>query len=802
MARARRGAVAVVSLVVVAGLAACSASTPSSAPAMHDRDVLPPGEDGSIPPSPHSTDQIPLYDGLTPLGSHVTDTAITRYFKDDPLGDASGTPEPVARSGLRIVRDAYHVPHIFGATRADAEFGAGWVAAEDRGLVLEVIRGAGRIAALDVPGIDAFAAANNLQAFDASPQTERFLTGQLAVADQFGAAGRRVRADAESYVAGINAYYRATHNTAAPWTVNDVVGASALIGAVFGRGGGNQVKDSLVLADLQQRLGATAGSQVFNDLREAHDPETPTTLTQRFPYESPPPGPTPGSAVVDPGSVQSMSALTARQHMSNALVVGPGRSASGTTVAVMGPQVGYYYPEILLEMDIHGGGLDARGASFPGTSLYVELGRGPHFAWSATSSGSENVDQFLDKLCNPDGTPATRHSDHYLFNGRCVAMTTFDAGYLHPGGGAPGGEVVFNQTVHGPVSGTCTVGGVPYAISTKRSTYGRDVVSGIAFADLNDGTVHDPQTFMSSMSKVEFTFNWFYADAHHVAYFSSGRLPERAPGTNPTLPTFGTGGFEWRGFLPPSAHPHAADPAGATLINWNNQPAPGWGAASDNWGEGPIDHVLLLRRGITEHPADATDLAGAMNQAATQDPRGLLVWPVVARVLAGAPGPDPTTQTAADLVTRWAGAGASLLDTTGAGSVDMPGAAILDQAWPGIVSAVLSPVLGPVAAEIPGDGGMSYVDKDLRTILGDRVTGRFSRTYCGNGDLSACRASLWSALQTAVDTLAFHQGPDPSAWRTPDQRITFQPGLLPNTMAYSNRPTFQQVVWFGRSGPG
>jgi acyl-homoserine lactone acylase PvdQ len=778
-------------------LSSCSSPEPVAAPPMHDRDVLPPGEGGSLPPGPHSTDQIPLYDGLTPLAGHVTASDLTRYFKDAPLGDTHGQTESVPDAGLRIIRDGYGVPHIFGETRADAEFGAGWVAAEDRGLVLEAIRGAGRLAALDVPGIDAFAAAGNLQSLDPTPQTEQFLSRQLDLAGGFGAQGRQVRADAESYVAGINAYYHTTRNTARPWTPNDVVAASALIGAVFGRGGGGQVEDALVLADLEQRLGATEGRQVFDDLREAHDPETPTTLRQPFVYEPAPTGPTPGSAVVDPGSVQNVSALTPRQHMSNALVLGPGRSATGTTVAVMGPQVGYYYPEILLEMDLHGGGLDARGASFPGTSLYVELGRGSNFAWSATSSGSENVDQFLDKLCNPNGSPATRQSDHYLFKGHCTGMTSFDAGYLSAGGGAPGGEVVFNQTVHGPVSGTCTVAGVPYAISTERSTHGRDVVSGLGFAELNDGAVHSPQTFLHAASKIEFTFNWFYADAHHVAHYSSGRLPMRAPGTDPTLPTIGTGQWEWRGFLTSGAHPQAIDPPGVTLINWNNQPAPGWGAASDNWGEGPIDHVLLLSDPVTGRQNHPSDLASAMNHAATEDPRGALVWSVIERVLAGGAAPDTRTQQAAQLVSQWVRAGASLLDTTGDGTVDMPGAAVLNQAWNGIVGAVLSPVLGPLTGEIRADGDMSYVDKDLRTILGDPVRGRFSRVYCGNGDLGACRSSLWSAVQRAADTLATDQGPNPDSWRLADQRITFQPGVLPNTMAGSNRPTFQQVVSFG-----
>ena len=34
----------------------------------------------------------------------------------------------------------------------------------------------------------------------------------------------------------------------------------------------------------------------------------------------------------------------------------------------MGPQVGYYSPQIFSEYELHGGGIDAEGVSFPGAS--------------------------------------------------------------------------------------------------------------------------------------------------------------------------------------------------------------------------------------------------------------------------------------------------------------------------------------------------------------------------------------------------------------------------------------------------
>ena len=61
--------------------------------------------------------------------------------------------------------------------------------------------------------------------------------------------------------------------------------------------------------------------------------------------------------------------------MSNALVVGASHSADGHPLAVFGPQVSYFAPQILMQEDLHSPDYDAEGASFPGTGL-VELGRG------------------------------------------------------------------------------------------------------------------------------------------------------------------------------------------------------------------------------------------------------------------------------------------------------------------------------------------------------------------------------------------------------------------------------------------
>ena len=100
----------------------------------------------------------------------------------------------------------------------------------------------------------------------------------------------------------------------------------------------------------------------------------------------------------------SSAALTScPRQMSNALLVDGAHSVDGHPIAVMGPQVGYYTPQILMEEDLHAPDFDAEGTSFPGTNFIVELGRGRNFAWSATSANTDNVDQVAEKVCDPNG---------------------------------------------------------------------------------------------------------------------------------------------------------------------------------------------------------------------------------------------------------------------------------------------------------------------------------------------------------------------------------------------------------------
>jgi len=823
----RLRALAVASLLAV--VAACSSEGDEAAPdTTAERDeqvaadvedrayyVLPPGNYGGLPTNDDSVDQLPLYDGLTPLRGDVTDADIEELFLPmdfAPVGET--TVVDVGRPGTSVVYDEYGIAHIEGETREDLAFGAGWVTARDRGLLLDFGRGPARAAVADVPGIDAFSLVTSAQQFVPSEAAEQLVSDQVdLLVETYGEEGEEILADLRAYADGLNAYYEANPDGTdrAPFTVEDVVAVTAFIGSIFGAGGGGEAANAELLAELQDRLGDERGRDVWEDLLQTDDPEAPTTIEETFEYGTLTGGDVEGSVVLDAGSVVSLDPREPEpgsaplveaepasvrvdaagdppaREASNWLTVAPEASAQGTSLAVMGPQLGYFYPEIVMQVHLEGPGIQAQGAAVPGLAMYVLIGRTPDYAWSLTSAGLDVRDVFVEELCEPDGSAPTRETASYRFEGDCVPFELFDAGVL---GDTP---IRYPVSVHGPVIGTATVDGRPVALTRQRSTFGRDALNVAALKAMTEGDAETVEDFYDVAHRFGFTFNWGYVNREGIGYFASGRLPVRAEGLDRRLPTWGTGEWEWQGFLERDEHPHAAGHPDDRLVNWNNQSAPGFMHA-DNELYGSVHRVEGFDR--WPEPAELADVVSIMNRAATEDVRST-VWPVVREVLGDA-APSPLAEQAVEIVDRWIEDDAPLLDADEDGAYDDAGAVVFDELWPAIERAVLDPVLGDVldaGVELRGIDGVSIVDKDLRTLLdADEVEGRFRVRYCGEGELAACRADLWAAIDGALATQAGERGTDPSAWRSEARRTTFVPGLIPDDFRTTNRPTYQQVL--------
>ena len=167
------------------------------------------------------------------------------------------------------------------------------------------------------------------------------------------------------------------------------------------------------------------GDQVWAAFREQNDPEAVLTLHngQSFPYGAATPAragvamPDAGTAharadssTTRPGrrrrrghrhqhrSPSSLGGLTARQTATGACPTRrwspAANSATGHPVAVFGPQTGYFAPQLLMLQELQGPGISSRGVAFSGLNLYTLIGRGPDYAWSATSAVQDITDTF------------------------------------------------------------------------------------------------------------------------------------------------------------------------------------------------------------------------------------------------------------------------------------------------------------------------------------------------------------------------------------------------------------------------
>ena len=236
------------------------------APAMAQTDyadtalnIIPSGQWGGVPVRPDADVQAKMYDGLTPLFDDVTKADLTTYFKSESFGVDTATPstiEAVPRPGVTIERDSYNVPHVNGATHDDGVWAAGWIAAEDRGLLLEQARYNARVAAIDVPASRRSSLISGLQQLHAQrPDRSRDREADARCSRPPGRRARRCWHDIDVFVTGINDYRAAQGSSIPPWTRNDVYALNALKGQFVGQGGGDEARRSQFFGGLQQRLG-------------------------------------------------------------------------------------------------------------------------------------------------------------------------------------------------------------------------------------------------------------------------------------------------------------------------------------------------------------------------------------------------------------------------------------------------------------------------------------------------------------------------------------------------------------------
>ena len=831
---------------------------------------------------PHCCEQLGMYAGLMYGTPGLQAADIPKYFKDSSFGVRDGDVERrySPRGDVTILRDkGFGVRHVYGRDRDGAMFGLGYAAAEDRLFFMDALRHAGR------GELSSFAGGSNTaqdaDQWEVAPYTEADLERQTKPPPGFPPAlAATVASDADNYIAGINRYiteakldptklpgeYAAIGRPQGPepWKRTDLIAAASLVGGIFGQGGGQEIAWTQIRHALTARFKRKRALKVFRDFRAAEDPEAPTTVLgrKRFPYQGPPRKLAKGSrAIYNRGTLRELkvvaatsgaaaSASTGRKGLldgllafpkaaSNAMLVSARESASGKPLMVAGPQVAYFNPQILMEQDVHAPaaagkpGIDARGASFIGLNLYVQLGRGRDYAWSATSAGQDMIDTYALELCQDDR--------HYRYRGRCEPMEVIEhINRWQPsvGDSTPAGTQTLRalRTKLGLVAGYATIGRKKVVLTRLRSTYFHEIDSAVGFMRFNDpAQIRNAADFQRAASDIGYTFNWFYTDAKQIAYFNSGANPARPKGLDPNFPVWGKPKFEWRGYNPEantskltpfSRHPQVIDQR--YLVSWNNKQAKGFRGADSNTFSSAYRSLLLedrlkplikgARKTTLPQMIDAMELAG------TTDLRAHVDLPLALKVI-GRPK-DSSLRRAVDQLRAWQRAGGRRIDGN-QDKVYEHAAAIrlLDAWWPLWVRAQFRPALGgkafkAIEAAVPLDnapnnhgdhlgsayqtGWYGYVRKDLRTVLGRKVRGRYARKYCGGGPLRRCRQVLRRSLRDAIraargDIYGGDKVCD-GAKRPGDQwcydAVHQRPvgGATQPLIPWINRPTYQQVV--------
>ncbi len=722
-------------------------------------------------------------------------------------------PEPEEEILCTIIRDDYGVPHVFADTKEGLGFGAGYAMAHDRLWQADVLRRAakGRLAEFGLASV----------ADDLATRTLWYSEAELQqIYDDWdpGAGNEHLKDMIEAYVDGINAYIELALNNQTtympveylaqglipylePFSVTDVVALTVLMGWRFGGCGGNEADFYEALLTLQAMHGDAAGGAIWSDLFPLNDPGAPVTI--------------PGSGCAGPLStgvasldipddfsqvLQGYGDFWASQDAlfkslgiptkfgSNAVPVSGTLSASGNTLELGGPQMGYSIPQIVWDLGLHGAGINAQGMAIPCAGPFILIGVSDYGAWTSTTGASDNMDiRILD--LNP------MNPFQYWHGGAWVDMearveTIYDAdGVAHNG--------TCYRSIYGPIIELEP--GENMAVTLHVPFYKNEITAEQGWEMFQEAT--NIAEFEAAVDHVECNHNFYWADTEgNIGFWHAGRFPIKPEGADRRLPLVGNGSQEWAGVTGPDDVPRCINPDQDWLANWNNKPIADWEYAESDfhWGEG--FRVQILMDAMTTFAAGGdltTDDMNMLNQiGGYHSTAGMnFAGNVTAAALASG---NVTLQAAGSYLAAWATATplpVSYVDlvspmwpTDPDPTYDHPGLTIFNRWYDEIVPEVFEGIL-PESLINEVKGSSSLLTRVFREDAGLLYPG-----YPSGGALDTL---IIEALEEAVDELTAEYGADMSTWLTPVRMQNYdETGGLPGAdlHPYMNRGTYNHIA--------
>jgi acyl-homoserine-lactone acylase len=248
---------------------------------------------------------------------------------------------------------------------------------------------------------------------------------------------------------------------------------------------------------------------------------------------------------------------------SNGIAIAPSNTVNHHALLLINPHTSFFFrSELQMQSDQ---GLDAYGAVTWG-QFFVYQGFNTHIGWMHTSTGADQLDEYLETVSKKGDRYYYKHGADEL----PMVVDTIVIAYKTPSGMAKKSFTVF-RTMHGPVTHAAGDKWVTFAMMEKP-------VDALVQSFTRTKT-HDYKSFRQTMDlHTNSSNNTIIADKDgDIAYFQANFIPKRDPKFDWTKPVDGSDpATDWHGVLSVDESPLVLNPASGWIYNSNNWP---WSAA-------------------------------------------------------------------------------------------------------------------------------------------------------------------------------------------------------------------------------
>ncbi|MDH3732558.1 MAG: penicillin acylase family protein [Gemmatimonadota bacterium] len=296
------------------------------------------------------------------------------------------------------------------------------------------------------------------------------------------------------------------------------------------------------------------------------DPNTQLAgLAEAMPFQPPPAGPARGS---------------------NGWAIGPGKTASGSTMLFANPHMAFNVPyEFHLKSDE---GLEVSGITGYMIVGLPIIGRNARLGWTHTVNYADVVDVFRLTFDHPDDPLAYRYGDDYR-----LAEEWTETFRVKTAAGFEERRLTLRASHHGPV---VERGGRHFALRRSNHDVGSMFPQYYAMA-----RARNLEEFRAALAMRRLPYhNVIYADADgNIMYHYGGAHPRRSPGANREAPLDGSDpSLDWQGYHALDESPTVINPPSGWVQNANSSPfsatANGENPSPDDFPEAMVREIRVL----------------------------------------------------------------------------------------------------------------------------------------------------------------------------------------------------------------